>query len=382
MCKGPSTRVLSACGCERCATRLPNFPKTAAGIASGALPTAPMADRFLRGCKGDAKKAAHVLTDSLCWREEYGADALRDESEPDGAPRAAVVQSFYPTALHTRRDRKGRVVWIERVGLCDPSIASAKRVYQNAAGQWEDGPTAWLRCHVRLNELAGRQHAERVVIMDMQEMNSGHVSSAGIALIKSMIALDQRHYPETLHALLIVNAPWILEKAFAIIRQGMDPVTLGKIKVLGSTTNASVHSELLAHIDVADLPDFLGGELAGCCPIHPRLRAGSAPVDGEATTTIDAGATRHASAAVPVPVEGSELWIRSSAACAVTVDVIIDGGAAVTGASVGPAPQCFPLAAAEGAGEVELRVTSTNRMRSGAIFWTLGGVSADAWAVE
>ena len=83
-----------------------------------------------------------------------------------------------------------------------------------------------------------------------------------------------------------------------------------------------------------------------------------------------------------MPVEGSELWIRSSAACAVTVDVIIDGGAAVTGASVGPAPQCFPLAAAEGAGEVELRVTSTNRMRSGAIFWTLGGVSADAWAVE
>ena len=66
--------MLSACACERCATRIPNFPKTAAGIASGALPTAPMADRFLRGCKGDAKKASHVLTDSLCWREEYGAD--------------------------------------------------------------------------------------------------------------------------------------------------------------------------------------------------------------------------------------------------------------------------------------------------------------------
>ena len=228
---------------------------------------------------------------------------------------------------------------------------------------------------MRLNELAGRQHAERVVIMDMQEKNSGHVSSAGIALIKSMIALDQRHYPETLHALLIVNAPWILEKAFAIIRQGMDPVTLGKIKVLGSTTNASVHSELLAHIDVADLPDFLGGELAGCCPIHPRLRAGSAPVDGEATTTIDAGATRHARAALPAAA--AELWVRSSAACAVTVDVIVGGAAAVTAASVGQR-QCFPLAAAEGAGG-----SSCGRnphVQQG--FLTLGGVSADAWAVE
>ena len=71
-----------------------------------------------------------------------------------------------------------------------------------------------------------------------------------------------------------------------------------------------------------------------------------------------------------------------AAACAVTVDVIVGGAAAVTGASVGPAPQCFPLAAAAAEAEVELRVTSTNRMRSGAIFWTLGGVSEIEWEVE
>ena len=52
----------------------------------------------------------------------------------------------------------------------------------------------------------------------------------------------------------------------------------------------------------------------------------------------------------------------------------------VPAVNVATAPRCFPIAAA--AEEDELRVTSTNRLRSGAAFWTLAGVSADAWAVE
>ena len=115
--------------------------------------------RFLRGCKGDAAKAAHVLTTSYLWRHEFGTDLLRDDPDGSAAERSEVLSRIYPSMLYDRRDHEGRVVWIERTGLCDPTVAqpSATAVFRG-----EDGPTAWLRNHVRLNELAGGGSLSRI----------------------------------------------------------------------------------------------------------------------------------------------------------------------------------------------------------------------------
>ena len=100
--------------------------------------------RFLRGCKGDAAKAAHVLTTSFLWRHDFGADLLRDDPDGSAAERTDVLGLIYPCTLYDLRDREGRVVWIERTGLCDPAAC----LHAAAVFRGENGPTAWLRNHV------------------------------------------------------------------------------------------------------------------------------------------------------------------------------------------------------------------------------------------
>ena len=243
MSRSPTTTAASIavvhlpCGCERCIEALAAAPKV--GLVLSELPTSSpdAVRRFLRGCKGDPAKAAHVLTTSYLWRHEFGADQLREDPDGSAAERTEVLGRIYPSTLYDRRDREGRVLWIERTGLCDPAVAWASAVFRG-----EDGPTAWLRNHVRLNELAGQVHPQRVVIMDMHNAGKGHLCKAGMELIKRMIQIDQRNYPESLHRLFIVNTPWLLHASYAVIARWMDPVTASKIQVLGSVAEPEVQT--------------------------------------------------------------------------------------------------------------------------------------------
>ena len=288
--------ALLPCRCTRCADALRSAPKVC--IALESLPE-PVLRRFLRGCKGDADKAAHVLTTSYMWRDAFGVDALREDPDGSAKARAQVVQRVYPSVLYDRPDRDGRVVWIERTGLCDPSFSWSTDPFFGD----ETGPEAWLRCHVRLNEKAGAMHEQRVVVMDMYNAGKHHLCKAGLDLIKGMIQVDQRNYPETLHRLYIVNTPWLLHASYSMVSRWMDPVTASKIQVLGPVEDEAVHAALLETIALDDLPHFLGGARDGAdvwarCAVYYKLRAGELPLDGEREATISAGAERAMSAPV------------------------------------------------------------------------------------
>ena len=184
-----TSKVCLPCGCAKCADALLAEPKVGTTLAELQARSPSVVQRFLCGCKGDAAKAAHVLTTSYLWRHAFGVDALREDPDGTARERAAVLGKLYPSTLYDRRDREGRVMWLERTGLCDPVVAWSSDVFQG-----EDGPTAWLRCHVRLNELAGQVHPQRVVVMDMFNAGKGHLSKAGLGLIKRMIQIDQRKH--------------------------------------------------------------------------------------------------------------------------------------------------------------------------------------------
>ena len=47
------------------------------------------------------------------------------------------------------------------------------------------------------------------------------------------------------------------------------------------------------------LPDFLGGTARGCIRVHPALRAGFTPIDGERIATLAMGCAAHATATLP-----------------------------------------------------------------------------------
>ena len=159
--------VLLPCACERCAPRLAGCAVVAAEARALAASAAPedlsRVARFLAACSGDSLKASHVLTDSLLWRHEFGADTLGDTNGPvgtdatgpavvasatDTAARWAAVQRFFPMGLLEAHGAHGHPVAVVRLGLCDPTFHSL-RVHGD-----ETGEEAWLRAHVSLNEQA------------------------------------------------------------------------------------------------------------------------------------------------------------------------------------------------------------------------------------
>ncbi|RYG63128.1 hypothetical protein EON64_16545 [archaeon] len=46
-------------------------------------------------------------------------------------------------------------------------------------------------------------------ILDMQHMNSHHLSSKVLELVQGLIAIDNVCYPELLGKMFVVNAPWL-----------------------------------------------------------------------------------------------------------------------------------------------------------------------------
>lgn len=71
--------------------------------------------------------------------------------------------------------------------------------------------------------------------------------------------IDQKHYPETLGATIILNAGWVFSSVFKVVATFLDPRTRAKIQVLGSgKKDVAVLEEFL---DLNQIPTFIGGHL-------------------------------------------------------------------------------------------------------------------------
>jgi hypothetical protein len=138
-------------------------------------------------------------------------------------------------------------------------------------------------------------HSERILIMDMEELTASHVGSmVALGLIQSMAIVDQRHFPGTLHRLIVVNAPWLFQQVFGLVSSWLVPETAARFQVLGDPlVEDSVRKELLLDIDEANLPRRYGGtSTIGLPRLHWRLRQGSGTrIDGEKELVVSSGET-------------------------------------------------------------------------------------------
>ena len=200
--------------------------------------------RFLIGCKGDVGKAAHILTGSLIWRHKFQADdAIVDT--PEALQREELLQTALPYCYQNHVDKHGNTIYIESTGLCD--VEKMLKI----------GTEPFLKNHVRINEKCiDSKTGKRLVILDLLGLNSSMLGSGGFALLKKMIDLDQRHYPESMYKMFIINAPWLLSTAFEVVKPWLDPMTLSKIQILGE----DYKEILLKDIGIDQLPFYLGGK--------------------------------------------------------------------------------------------------------------------------
>ena len=97
---------------------------------------------------------------------------------------------------------------------------------------------------------AYRRH---VVLVDCSGLGRGVMSCVGA--FKRVSAIAGANYPDTVHRLFIVNAPWIFSLVFKMVKPFIDPITVQKVQLL-------TLEELFDHVPRAAIPKSMGGT---CC---------------------------------------------------------------------------------------------------------------------
>ncbi|KAL1973137.1 hypothetical protein VTN31DRAFT_6679 [Thermomyces dupontii] len=215
--------------------------------------------RFLRARKFDVEAAKTMFIECEKWRKEFGTDEIAQTFEYTEKPQ---VFEYYPQYYH-KTDKDGRPVYIEKLGNIDLNamykITTSERMLQNLVYEYEKMSDPRLPACSRK---AGKLLETSCTILDLKGVGITNVPSV-YGYLRQASAISQNYYPERLGKLFLINAPWGFSSVFSVVKGFLDPVTVEKIKVLGSNYQA----ELLAQVPAENLPKEFGGtcECEGGC---------------------------------------------------------------------------------------------------------------------
>lgn len=233
--------------------------------------------RYLRARQGNVTRAAQMYGQSMKWRDENKfAGGFQDGTIDDSLHRR--FDPYWKPVAVLGRDRDGDCVAWERLGRGHmPSAAATPveflvkhEVYTN------------VRVQQALDEQArfdGRPLMYYTVVEDLYGLGLQHMNWAGLQKYKACVRISEDYFPEIVKRIIIVRAPWIFTKIWAIVQHFFDAGTRDKIQIVNPSDTYKV---LTKYIDKEWIPESLGGDLRvasdpDCAPLIPL--AGPVPPD-------------------------------------------------------------------------------------------------------
>ncbi|KAK4515079.1 UDP-glucose 4-epimerase [Mucor velutinosus] len=191
--------------------------------------------KFIRARESDLAKATQMLTDTLIWRKDFGADNLLDEAIDDSV--LGSVSYIYKT------DKEGRPVCYNFYGDIDQ-----EKVFGD-----KDKFIRWrVQVMERGVQLIDFENTDSmVVIHDYKNASLFGRSSNAKAATKEIIKIMQDNYPEFLATKLFVNVPYWGAMIFKLVRPLLSEATTKKFVVC---SNDELYQSLTNIIDEANLP--------------------------------------------------------------------------------------------------------------------------------
>jgi len=210
---------------------------------------------------------AKLQMDSLLWKGPFDADF-----------RAKYLAAM-PFSVHGL-DKQGHPVMIARYGSVD--LQAFRALWEEGEALQKKAGLAVNACvlfHLRAMEYVtkivmaeeskrqGRVVDRILLIMDMNGISLKVVNSPLKAFLGAVSKESVPLFPETLHATVLANVPWVVSRAaWPIVKTFLHPVTQDKFMI--SSSAAELKSKLLELMDVKDIPPYFGGS---CCCAECKL---------------------------------------------------------------------------------------------------------------
>lgn len=207
--------------------------------------------RFLRARKFDVMKAKEMYQACEKWRKEFGTNTILEDFHYTEKP---IVAKFYPQYYH-KIDIDGRPVYIEELGSVNITemykITTQERMLKNLVWEYESFARYRLPACSRK---AGHLIETSCTILDLKGISITAASQV-LSYVREASYIGQNYYPERMGKFYLINAPFGFSTAFRLFKPFLDPVTVSKIFILGS----SYKKELLKQIPAENLPAKFGG---------------------------------------------------------------------------------------------------------------------------
>ncbi|PWN41459.1 putative SEC14-phosphatidylinositol/phosphatidylcholine transfer protein [Ceraceosorus guamensis] len=207
--------------------------------------------RFLRARKWDLNAALEMFEAAEKWRKEFKVDELYHQFE---YPEKQEVDKYYPQFYH-KTDNDGRPIYIEQLGKLDLralyQVTTPERQLQKLVVEYEKFQRERLPV---VSKERGELVETSCTIMDLKNVGVGQFWKVS-TYVQQASNIGQHYYPETMGKFYIINAPYIFTTVWSVVKGWLDPVTVEKIRILGS----GYEKELTEQIPPENLPASLGG---------------------------------------------------------------------------------------------------------------------------
>ncbi|KAF2075830.1 hypothetical protein CYY_002864 [Polysphondylium violaceum] len=190
--------------------------------------------RFLRARKFKLDDAFSMISDALVFRATFQNVGVENITEKSVENELKSGKSFF-----NGTDKEGRPVCIVRTRKHDSYHRDIEESMRYCVYVMETGK-AMLKNGIETVTL----------IFDMSKFSSKNMD---YPLVKFLVELFQKFYPESLHRCLILNAPWIFMGIWHIIKHWLDPNTASKVTFVKT-------KQLLDYIPPTELPTSYGGD--------------------------------------------------------------------------------------------------------------------------
>lgn len=215
--------------------------------------------RFLRARKWNVQQAVGMTEKWWVWWNTVlsGTDGLTPATilKNIDDPNEDVYRKLMPHS-NCSSDYSGRPVYWEQTG--DISTRFSEVIKHLKINDLVVRHIRQQELMMRRLEYASQQQntpiEKQVIVMNLKNLSYA-IDTNALSTFKQTLMIDQDYYPERLHCLFMINAPWFFTTIWAMIKPWIDPVTAEKFIILGS----DYIETLREHIDDSQIPpDFSG----------------------------------------------------------------------------------------------------------------------------